>query len=133
MTGGGVDDLFAQAGVRFAYLFGSRAAGTQHSTSDADIAVMPDRPLDLLAEGVLADRLASALGVPSVDLVDLSRAPLLLRGRVVQEGRVLYRGDEPARVEFEIRTRTEYFDFLPSQREHRDAYLRRLAAEGLHG
>jgi hypothetical protein len=46
---------------------------------------------------------------------------------------VLYRGDEPARVEFEIRTRTEYFDFLPSQREHRDAYLRRLAAEGLHG
>jgi len=68
--------------------------------------------------------------VPEVDLVDLERAPLLLRGRVLQEGRLLYSADEPGRVAFEVRARSEYFDFLPTQRAHRDRFLRRVAAGG---
>ena len=128
-----MDQAFATAGVRFAYLFGSRATGHHRPTSDADIAIMPGQPLDLLAEAGLADQLAQALQVPAVDLVDLQRAPLQLRGRVLAEGRLLYSADEPGRVEFEVRTRSEYFDFLPTQRAHRDHFLRRVAAEGLDG
>jgi hypothetical protein len=52
---------------------------------------------------------------------------------VLQEGRLLYSADEPGRVAFEVRTRSEYFDFLPTQRAHRDRFLRRVAAEGLNG
>ena len=122
--------MLAAAGVRFAYLFGSRATGRHRPTSDADVAIMPERPLDLLAEAGLADQLARALEVPEVDL---GRAPLLLRGRVLQEGRLLYSIDEPSRVAFEVRTRSEYFDFLPTQRTHRDSFLRRVAAGGLDG
>lgn len=81
----------------------------------------------------MADRLAQALEVPAVDLVDLRRAPLVVRGRVLQEGRLLYSADEPARVAFEVRTRSEYFDFLPTQRALRDHFLRRVAAGGLDG
>lgn len=128
-----VDRALATAGVRFAYLFGSRATGRHRPTSDADIAIMPGQPLDLLAEAGLADQLAQALQVPAVDLVDLRRAPLHLRGRVLAEGRLLYSADEPARVAFEVRTRSEYFDFLPTQRAHRDRFLHRVAAEGLDG
>jgi len=128
-----VDQALATAGVRFAYLFGSQAAGRHRPTSDADIAIMPGQPLDLLAEAGLADQLAQALQVPAVDLVDLRRAPLQLRGRVLAEGRLLYSADEPGRVEFEVRTRSEYFDFLPTQRAHRDHFLCRVAAEGLDG
>ena len=94
---------------------------------------MPGQPLDLLAEVLLADQLVQALIVPAVDLVDLLRAPLRLRGRVLEEGRVLDSVDEPARVEYEVRTRSEYFDFLPTQRMCRDQFLRRVAAEGLDG
>ncbi|MGH4001586.1 MAG: nucleotidyltransferase domain-containing protein, partial [Pseudonocardiaceae bacterium] len=67
-------------------MFGSRATRQHRPTSDADIAIMPGRPLDLLTEACLADRLAQALQVPAVDLVDLRRAPLRLRGRVLAEG-----------------------------------------------
>lgn len=47
---GAVEVTLAAAGVRFAYLFGSRAAGTEGEGSDADIAAMPARELSLLAE-----------------------------------------------------------------------------------
>ena len=49
----------------------------------------------------------------AVDLVDLDRAPLRLKGRIVQEGQLLSSADKPARVAFEVRTRSEYFDFRP--------------------
>jgi uncharacterized protein len=133
MSTSAVDRVLAAAGVRFAYLFGSRASGQHRPDSDADIAIMPVRALDLLAEVGLADRLAQALQVPAVDLVDLRRAPLGLRGRVLTEGRLLYSSDEPGRVAFEVRTRNEYFDFLPTQRAHRDSFLRRVAVKGLNG
>ena len=121
----------ADAGVRFAYLFGSRAAGTETDVSDADVAAMPGRQLGLLESGALAARLSRALGVPDVDLVWLDRASLELRGHVVQEGRLLYSTDEPARVAFEVRTRSEYFDFLPALRAAERGYIARVADRGL--
>lgn len=126
-----VEAALAEAGVRFAYLFGSRAAGTQTDDSDADIAAMPGHRLGLLEAEALAARLSAALGVPDVDLTWLDRALLELRGRVVQEGRLLYSRDEPARVGFEVRTRSEYFDFLPALRATERAYLARIADRGL--
>ncbi|MGH3826812.1 MAG: nucleotidyltransferase family protein, partial [Pseudonocardiaceae bacterium] len=59
-----VDQVLATAGIRFAYLFGSRATGRHQPTSDADIAIMPSHPLDLFTEAGLADQLADALRVP---------------------------------------------------------------------
>lgn len=131
MVGPSSAEVFAAAGVRFAYLFGSRATGTFREDSDADVAIMPGQPLDLLSEVRLAGELASSMAVPSVDLVDLRRAPLRLSGRVLLEGRLLYSIDEPGRVDFEVRTRAAYFDFLPTQRLHREEYLRRVAHRGL--
>ena len=133
MSASAVDRVFATAGIRFAYLFGSRATGRHRPDSDADIAIMPDAPLDLLADAAVADQLAQALQVPAVDLVDLRRAPLRLRGRVLEEGQLLYSSGEPGRVAFEVRTRSEYFDFLPTHRAHRDEFLRRVATKGLNG
>lgn len=71
--------------MSFAYLFGSRVTGRHRPDSDADIAIMPGEALDLLTEADLADRLTQALEVPTVDLVDLRRAPLRVRGRVLAE------------------------------------------------
>lgn len=120
-----------EAGVRFAYLFGSRAARRHHEASDADVALMPGDELTLRDRARLADRLADALRAPDVDLVMLDIASLELRGRAVQEGKLIFSADEPARVAFEVRTRSEYFDYLPTLREHTDRFLRQVAERGL--
>lgn len=126
-----VESILSEADIRFAYLFGSRAAGRGTTASDADIAVMPSRPLSLLDRERLVAKLARALDVPDVDLVLLDVAGLELRGHVVQDGRPIYSADEPARVAFEVRTRSEYFDFLPALRELQRGYLARVADRGL--
>jgi predicted nucleotidyltransferase len=133
MNPSSTEAALAGAGIAFAYLFGSRATGRHHAGSDADIAVMGRHPLRLLEEAALAQELASALDVPAVDLVDLNRAPLRLKGRIVQEGELLFSSDEPARVAFEVRTRSEYFDFRPTLDAHRRRFLQRVAAGGLGG
>jgi predicted nucleotidyltransferase len=126
-----VEGILSEAGVCFGYLFGSRASGRAQENSDADIAVMPSGPLGLLERERLALSLARALGVPDVDLILLDRASLELRGRVVQEGTPIYSADEPARVGFEVRTRSEYFDFVPTLRALERSYLARVAERGL--
>ena len=126
-----IEMILGGEGIRFAYLFGSRAADTAHARSDADIAVMPPRPLGLLERERLVLGLVRALGVPDVDLIALDRASLELRGRVVQEGRPIYSADEPARVAFEVRTRSEYFDFVPTLLALERSYLARVAERGL--
>lgn len=128
---GSAESVFEAAGVRFAYLFGSRAAGTAGEASDADVAVMPGGDLGLLERERIATRLAGAFDAPDVDLVVLDRAGLELKGRVVQEGKLIYSADEPARVAFEVRTRSEYLDFLPTLRALQESYLARVADRGL--
>ena len=128
-----VDAVLTRAGVAFAYLFGLRATGRHCAGSDADVGIRVERPLRLLEEVALAQALASALDIPAVDLVDLDRAPLRLKGRIMQEGKLLFSADEPARVAFEVRTRSEYFDFRPTLDTHRRRFLRRVAAGGLDG
>jgi len=128
-----VTGLLSVAGVRFAYLFGSRATASHRPDSDADIGIMPGWPIDLMTESRLAVDLAVALDVPTVDLVDMSRAPLRLLGRILLDGIIIHGRHDPARVEFEVLTRGRYFDFLPLQRAHQEEFLRHVATEGLGG
>ncbi|MDQ3708128.1 MAG: nucleotidyltransferase domain-containing protein [Actinomycetota bacterium] len=86
-------ERLGEAGVAAVYLIGSRATGTHTPASDADVAVLMahgGRRLTLTERSGLANAFADALGAPDADLV-LDEAPLELRGRVVQEGRLLAR------------------------------------------
>ena len=88
-------DVFMKHGVKYAFLFGSRArVGTGR---DYDVAVVFERgPNNALELGLLIVDLAEALGVHEdlIDLVDLESAPLGLVKTVIDEGRVLWGGDE---------------------------------------
>jgi predicted nucleotidyltransferase len=126
-------EIFRNAGVVVAYLFGSRARGGARESSDADVAVLLEGRRGLLEQEALADQLGRAMGVPDVDLIVLDEAPLEMRGRVVQEGRVLFSADEARRVAFEVLTRSQYFDFLPTLEAHTRRYLQQVAREGLRG
>ena len=80
----------------------------------------------------LAADLAEVLGT-DVDVVDLDDAELELRGRVAERGRLLHSADEIRRVRFEVDARMRWIEFRPVVRETTQAFLRRVAAEGLRG
>jgi predicted nucleotidyltransferase len=122
---------FAPHGVAVAYLFGSRAEGTARPGSDHDVAALFTDPRPALDATVrLGAHLAGVLGT-EVDVVDLDRAELELRGRVAERGRLLYSVDGPRRVRFEVDARLRWIDFRPVVAETTRAYLRRVASEGL--
>lgn len=128
---GGTDAVFAAQRVAVAYLFGSRAEGTARPDSDHDVAVLfadPEPALDATVR--LGAGLAAVLHT-DVDVVDLDRATLELRGRVAERGRLLWSADEPRRVAFEVDARVRWIEFRPVLEETTRSYLRRIAAEGL--
>ena len=126
-----LSEVFAAHGVAVAYLFGSRAEGTARPASDHDVAVLftgPEPALDATVR--LSAALSAVLGT-DVDVVDLDRAELELRGHVAERGRLLYSADEPRRVRFEVDSRLRWIEFRPVVAETTRAFLRRVAAEGL--
>jgi predicted nucleotidyltransferase len=103
------------------YLFGSVARSSATRVSDVDVAVLyqqaPPRslaglPLDL------EDDLERLLGRP-VDVVVLNRAPVDLIHRVLRDGRLIAEADRAARIRFETRARSDYFDLLPTLLRYR--------------
>lgn len=126
-----LSEVFATHGVAVAYLFGSRAEGTARPESDHDVAVLFSESEPAFdATVALGDGLAEMLGTP-VDVVDLDRAELELRGRVAEQGLLLFSADEPRRVAFEVDARIRWIEFRPVLEETTRSYLRRVAAEGL--
>ena len=108
----------ADTRVRFAYVFGSVAAGTARPDSDIDLAVSVFPRGTLLDDARLHDALAAALGREDVDLVVLEDAPLWLAYRVVG-GRPIYSRDDVARVRHRAFVEHDFLDFKP----YHDAYL----------
>lgn len=124
-----VSGLLADAGVRFSYVFGSRASGRAMPGSDTDIAILfsPEVPEDERADRLL--RLGSELERVvrgPVDLVDLDQASFRLAGRIATERVILTGHDEPDRVRFESEVVPRYLD----ARYHLDRFDR-LALEAM--
>ncbi len=123
--------------VIVAYLYGSMATGQETPLSDVDVAVLTDRPLDdrarLSLEMSLADKLASLLAGRAADVRAAESLPLILKGRVITEGILVYCRDDFARVRFETSVRGRYFDFLPVYRRYQQENLARMRREAAHG
>jgi hypothetical protein len=123
--------------VAAAYLYGSFAQDTPGPFSDVDLALLltdehmtPRERLHLQLQ--LSVDLGEA-GVAEADVRIINGAPLPFRGQVASQGILVYARDDPARIEFETRTRAEYFDFQPFARRLRQAYFADLRQRGLHG
>jgi predicted nucleotidyltransferase len=81
------EELLGDDNVLLAYVFGSYVRGFTTPLSDVDVAVlMKDNSLRNLSD--LWSRLAKALKINEelLDLVDLARAPIHLKYRVVKDG-----------------------------------------------
>ncbi|WP_338835538.1 type VII toxin-antitoxin system MntA family adenylyltransferase antitoxin [Neomoorella thermoacetica] len=114
-------EILPSAPVLLVYLFGSAArnltAGKQGKLSDIDLAVLlaheaqgasgPEELLNLL------EIFSKVFGREDIDLTILNTSPPVIKGRVLQEGILLYTRDRQARLDFEIRARREYLDTQP--------------------
>lgn len=108
------------AGARFAFVFGSRATGTETPASDVDVAAWwgGEHPAPW------------ELDLPEhTDLVVLDDAPWWLAGRVAMRGRLLFDDDPAARVRWQAETRLRYLDDLPLLLESQQTW-RRAVADG---
>lgn len=120
-------------GVIASYLYGSHARGEARPNSDIDVAVLLENgekssPLKLLK---LGRELEKQTGLKNIDVRLLNDAPLAARGRILTEGRLLYSGEDNARVDFEVRTRSLYFEFAPHLSLIRKAFIKKTAEDGL--
>jgi len=116
--------------IVFSYLFGSYVTKLQNEMSDIDLAVYVGGEFSLIEQGSLISRLEILTGC-DVDLVILNQSPLLLRFQVVREGRLLYSRDERARIQFEARVMSLYFDQQYYFERRARATFERIAREGI--
>ena len=104
-----------ERGVLFCYLFGSQATKNTASDSDVDLAIYFDenrikdffgKRLELIAE------ISRALK-KETDAVVLNTASPFLRYVVLKEGKLIFERDKGKRIDFELKSLNEYFDFKP--------------------
>jgi uncharacterized protein len=103
-------------GLAAVYLFGSVGRGDARADSDVDVAVLYEKEPPATLEGMPLDlegELERLLGLP-VDVIALNRAPVDLVHRVLRDGVLILDADREARIRFEVRSRNEYFDLLPT-------------------
>ncbi len=121
--------------VDAAYVYGSVARGTVTPFSDVDVALVLSEslaPYDcLMLEFTIQAAIEDASGLTDMDVRAINEAPLLVRGKIVQEGKLLYQRDKARRVAFEVQTRKRYFDFAPTARRLSTAFLNKVHKEGL--
>lgn len=120
--------VFKEQGTELVLLFGSAVSGTTHKRSDIDLAFLFDRPADILA---LTNKVIHLLRTSNVDVVDLRRAPPLLRYVVAKNGRVLYERKEGLFNAFYSLAFRMYVDSRKLREARKTAIGQYLAARGL--
>jgi len=119
------------------YLFGSTAQNKAHRFSDVDVAVLFDEEMD--AETMfrrtltIGTALEAQLFAP-VDVVALNRAPIFMRFKIIQTGKLIVEHKRTERCLFQMRTMNEYYDAKPYLDYQRSETIRRIREKGLgHG
>lgn len=118
--------LAADPGVHLALLFGSQARGHAGAGSDVDVAVL-GRSVDRLA---LAASLTRAVG-REVQVVDLSDPGVPLLEELVRDGIVVREGNAGAGALWRSRALAQLETDRPWHARMRDAWLARVAREGV--
>lgn len=107
--------LQKERGILFCYLFGSRATKNAISGSDVDLAIYFDknRVKDFFEKrlGLIAE--ISRVLKKETDIVVLNTAPPFLRYVILKEGKLIFERDKGKRIDFELKSLNEYFDFKP--------------------
>jgi predicted nucleotidyltransferase len=114
-------------GVRVALLFGSHARGQARPGSDVDVAIVGAWTDVSALAALLSDRLGTEVDVVRLD--DEAGVPLL--EAVLRDGIVVYEANRGDAAMWRSRVLAQMETDRPWYRRMRDAWLRRVATEGL--
>ncbi len=128
-----MEELFEKRKVIFAYLFGSQADGTAVESSDVDIAVMFDDEVDederFENRLKLMTELSPIFKGKEVEVVSLNDVrDILFKFSIVQPGKIIFKKDYDALLDFDLKTTSEYYDFKPFLKMYNEAYAERELA-----
>jgi len=112
------------------YLFGSWAVDEQRADSDIDVAILFDEGIDPkkrrdLERDVFFE-LTRLWRTDRIDLQVINELPPSLRYRIIHQGIRLSDNRPEKRVEFEVQTDAEYWDFQWLEEEYDRYALKRL-------
>jgi uncharacterized protein len=109
------DTLAQRPEVNTVYLYGSFAKGDAVKSSDIDIGVHvdPSFKASLSYMGEVLNEVATLAGDRKVDAFIINEMSPLFRFNVIYPNKVLYCRDQEKRVDFELKTRRDYEDYLP--------------------
>lgn len=116
------DLLLSEKSTLFAYLYGSFLGAGPFR--DIDVAAYADPAAfkntdKMFSYGLsLAAKVDLAVSGVTVDLRLLNLAPTPFKFGVITKGKVIFTRDDQKRIDFEVRTRSLYFDFLPHLKLH---------------
>ncbi len=125
-----IEKLFEKRKIIFAYLFGSQADGTAMGSSDVDIAVMFADKVDederFKNRLRLITELSSVFNGKKVEVVSLNDTrDILFKFAIVQPGKILFKKDYDALLDFDLKTTNEYYDFKPFLEMYNKVYTDR--------
>ena len=127
--------VFEGTPVLFAYLYGNYAKGLSHPFSDLDVGVFVEGldtkaclDLELSLSLLMDEKLDHAI---QSEVRVLNHLPLVVKGRILSDGELIYSKDEAKRIEFETQVRKAYFDFLPVIHQYQNAYRERALRDSL--
>jgi predicted nucleotidyltransferase len=134
----GLPGILTRYPVVAAYLFGSVAQDQATPLSDVDIALVFSQEkysslMRLELELEIEDQVSRVCEIPNVEVRIINDAPLMIKGEVLTKGVLIFSKDEEARIEFETRTRMEYFDFIPVATFLTNSHLAHVREQGLNG
>lgn len=102
--------LCCKFGIVAFILFGSQATKKTTALSDLDIGYIPGKSISTKAENQLFLEITKRFKRDDVDLVDLKKAPLLLRYSVINCGKTIAYANEKILYNFIVETRRNYLD-----------------------
>ncbi|HBO16479.1 MAG: putative nucleotidyltransferase [Candidatus Moranbacteria bacterium GW2011_GWE2_35_2-] len=121
--------IFAKHKVVFAYLFGSQATGKAIKNSDIDIAIMLSKDIDAKKRFDIRCKIISELSKifkKETEVVILNDTKsILFKFVIIKEGKLIYAKDHGEKLEFELKTMNDYYDFAPFIEKYNEAYLKR--------
>lgn len=103
-----VSAKISKSPVKFAFLYGSVAAGKHTQISDLDIAVYCEDDGDFAS---MLDVLAGEFSEIRIDMVNLKKLSPIDYYEIISAGRRLFIADEPLYKQEKLRVMREYLDF----------------------
>lgn len=108
--------LIGRSEIEFAFIFGSFGRNEDTELSDIDIAIYQTKHKSkyelIMLEFDIEVKLTERIPAQKFDVRCLNNAPIVVIGKIINEGELLFARDEAFLIDFIVKNRLKYMDYL---------------------